>query len=184
MNAETGGREVSAAEMVASLPMYDLSELREAHDALWRALRQRLAAVGIARAPAILLRGGAGEEAWTDPRVLLTQVCGFPLASGLRGQVRVVATPAYRARGCRGPYHRSAVVVRRSDPATVLADARAYRVAVNAPDSNTGSNLLRAAVAPLGGGSPFPQPRRRGRGRGRRGGGGLRELRPAGTVRA
>jgi ABC-type phosphate/phosphonate transport system substrate-binding protein len=60
-----------------------------------------------------------------------------------------VATPCYRAEGCEGAWHRSALVVRRDDPAETLADLAGRRAAMNARDSNTGMNLLRAAVAPL-----------------------------------
>jgi ABC-type phosphate/phosphonate transport system substrate-binding protein len=60
----------------------------------------------------------------------------------------VVATPIYDAPGCDGAWHRSAVIVRHDDPAAELPDLRDRRVAINARDSNTGMNLLRALVAP------------------------------------
>ncbi len=67
----------------------------------------------------------------------------------------MAATPGYRAPGCQGPYHRSVILVRLHDKAMSLADARGRRLAINAPDSNTGVNLLRAEVASLAGGRPF-----------------------------
>jgi ABC-type phosphate/phosphonate transport system substrate-binding protein len=63
--------------------------------------------------------------------------------------VRLVAIPAYSAPGCEGSRYRSAIIVRVEDPALRLEDLRGRRCAVNERDSNSGSNLLRAAIAPL-----------------------------------
>jgi ABC-type phosphate/phosphonate transport system substrate-binding protein len=77
------------------------------------------------------------------------------LVTVLADAVQVVATPAYRAPGCEGPFHRSAIIVRASDRATILGDLRGRRCAVNQRTSNTGMNLLRAEVSALAGGRPF-----------------------------
>jgi hypothetical protein len=66
----------SLASPVASLPMYDLPELREATDELWRALAARLQNRGI-DAPVTLERDETNLDAvWSDPRLLLSQTCG------------------------------------------------------------------------------------------------------------
>ena len=67
----------------------------------------------------------------------------------------MVATPVYDADGCDGAWYRSAIVVRREYPAGGLAALRDTICAVNAVDSNSGMNLLRAEVAPLAQGAPF-----------------------------
>ena len=142
-------------ERVAALPMYDLPELADANDALWAGLAERLRARGVAGVPAALTRGRATHALWTDPSLLLAQTCGYPLATALHGQVKVVSTPRYRARGCEGPFYRSAVVVRAADTAANLADLRGGRCALNEPTSNSGMNLLRAEIAPLAGRGHF-----------------------------
>jgi ABC-type phosphate/phosphonate transport system substrate-binding protein len=63
--------------------------------------------------------------------------------------VRLVAIPAYAAPGCEGSRYRSAIIVRAEDSATEIRDLRGRRCAVNERDSNSGSTLLRAAIAPL-----------------------------------
>jgi ABC-type phosphate/phosphonate transport system substrate-binding protein len=131
--------------------MYDFAELRPATDALWAALAKRLADHGVS-APAVLERGRALDEVWTDPDLLLGQTCGYPLVTTLAGRVRLVATPCYGAPGCAGAWYRSAVVVRRADDAAGLADLRGRRCAVNDAASNSGMNLLRAAIAGVAGG--------------------------------
>jgi len=134
--------------------MYDFDELRIATDALWGAIARGLGEEGIA-APAVLERGRALGEVWTDPLLLLAQTCGYPLVTALAGKVAVVATPRYRAAGCEGAWYRSAIIVRANAPAACLADLRGHRCAVNGADSNSGMNMLRAAVAPIAGGTPM-----------------------------
>jgi ABC-type phosphate/phosphonate transport system substrate-binding protein len=130
--------------------MYDFPELQWATDALWGAI-----AVRVPGAPAGLVRGRALMEVWTDPDLLLGQTCGYPLMTALAGKVRLVAVPRYRAEGCAGVMYRSAMVVRADDTAACLADLRGRRCAVNGVDSNSGMNVLRAAVAPLAVGGWF-----------------------------
>lgn len=144
----------TAPGLLAALPMYDLPELQAANDALWTGLRDRLVTQGV-RAPPALDRDLPLEILWRHPRLLLAQTCGYPLGKSLHDKVRLIATPRYGAPGCEGPFHRSLVVVRTSDPAESLLDTKGRRCAVNALDSNTGMNLLRAEIAPLAKGQRF-----------------------------
>jgi len=141
-------------ERVAALPMYDLPELHEANDALWASLRDRLSGHGVS-APEALDRTLPLDVLWRHPGLLLAQTCGYPLGKSLHDKVRLIGTPRYTAQGCEGPFHRSVVVVRAGDKAESLLDLKGQRCAVNALDSNTGMNLLRAEIAPLAKGRPF-----------------------------
>jgi ABC-type phosphate/phosphonate transport system substrate-binding protein len=134
--------------------MYDFPELSAATDALWTAIAARLADRGVA-APQALTRGFPLDDLWTNPALLLAQTCGYPLMTTLAGRVTLVATPRYRADGCSGAWYRSAIVVRAADSAASLADLRGRRCAVNSVTSNSGMNVLRAAIAPLAGGVRF-----------------------------
>lgn len=135
--------------MIASLGMYDPRWLHRANDRLWSALAARLRAIGIDGVPDHLCRDRPLAAIWTAPGLLLAQTCGYPLTTQLREAVTVVATPVYRAPGCEGAWHRSALIVRQADRAPGLAALAGRRAAINARDSNTGMNLLRASVAPL-----------------------------------
>jgi ABC-type phosphate/phosphonate transport system substrate-binding protein len=139
--------------MISALGMYDPIWLRGANDALWQALGRRLAAMGIADVPLRLTRDRPLDAVWMAPDLLLAQTCGYPLTARLGAAVTLVATPVYRAPGCEGAWHRSALVVRHDDPAQAPTHLFGRRAAINARDSNTGMNLLRASVAPhaLGG---------------------------------
>jgi ABC-type phosphate/phosphonate transport system substrate-binding protein len=142
-------------ERIAALPMYDYPELAATHDALWSVVADHLSAAGVSDPPRNLTRNLGHFDIWRHPRLLLGQGCEYPLANSFADSVRLVATPRYAVPGCEGACYRSAIVVRDRDPAETLADLRRRRCAVNEPDSNSGMNFLRAAIAPLSGGARF-----------------------------
>lgn len=92
---------------------------------------------------------------WSSDRLLLSQTCGYPLTHALAGKVQLVATPEFDVPGCAGPDYSSVFVVRADDGAATLADYRNRRAALNNPDSNSGMNVFRHAVAPLAEGGRF-----------------------------
>jgi ABC-type phosphate/phosphonate transport system substrate-binding protein len=145
----------ASARRIASLGMYDLPWLHEANDALWQGIAQRLRAAGLRDVPTWLERERPLAALWRDPNLLLAQTCGYPLRMQLANSVRVVATPRYATEYGDGAGHRSALIVAHDAPWQSLAELRGRRVAVNELDSNSGMNLLRAAIAPLAGGQRF-----------------------------
>ena len=140
---------------IAALPMYDFAELRPAHDALWDVLRTALLDSGIRNVPSQLTRDLSHRDVWRHPALLLSQASEYPIATSFDEVLTLVATPRYSAAGCDGASYRSAIIVRTQDPADTLAEVRGRRCVVNEMDSNSGMNLLRAAVAPLAGGVKF-----------------------------
>ena len=139
----------------ASLPMYDLPEVREWTDRLWTAVAGELREDGISGVPDVLERLPDHHDTWRPDGLLLSQSCGYPVATTFRGVLRVVATPHYAAPGCDGHRYSSAIVVRASSRAADLGGLRGAACAFNSRDSQSGCNALRAAVAPIAGGSRF-----------------------------
>ena len=139
----------------ASLPMYDLPEVRGWTDRLWAAIAQELRGDGMAEVPNALERPPDHHHAWRPRGLLLSQSCGYPVAGTLRGTFRVVATPHYAAPGCEGYRYSSAVVVRASSRVTALGALRGAVCAFNSRDSQSGYNALRAAIAPIAGSETF-----------------------------
>lgn len=123
--------------------------LAKATAALWKFLSEALKRAGLDGVPAQLDDAVDYHQAWTRANLLLAQTCGFPYVKHLRGKVRLVATPVYGHPGCDGPSMRSFIVVAKESGAQSLEDLRGTRAAINQPDSNSGSNLFRAAIAPL-----------------------------------
>ncbi|WP_294260958.1 PhnD/SsuA/transferrin family substrate-binding protein [uncultured Sphingomonas sp.] len=134
---------------VASLGMYDHPAQGWANDALWAAIAGHLREAGIDAPDELDHR--AVEAVWRDPDLLLAQACGLPLVADPELDLTVVAVPSYAVAGCAPGRHLSRIIVHADDDAADLADLRGQVAAINAPLSNTGANLLRAAF----GGLPF-----------------------------
>ena len=141
--------------MRASLPMYDLPEVRAHTDRLWAAIAEEMRGLGVPDVPDALECPVSHHDAWRPRGLLFSQSCGYPVVTALRGAVRVVATPHYTATGCEGLRYSSALVVRASSHATAPDDLRGKVCAFSAEDSQSGYNALRAAVAPIAKGRPF-----------------------------
>ena len=135
---------------IAALPMYNVSaRLGQAYKALLATLAEEAGQVVSLESPADL------PAFWRRRDLLLSQTCGYPYMTGLRGQVALVATPCYDFAGCSGSDYSSVIVVRGGADVDVLADAVGLVVTVNDLHSNSGMNVLRHAVAPLARGGRF-----------------------------
>ena len=116
---------------------------------MWSALATALAEHGVP-APAALDHRADYATVWREPGLVLSQTCGYPYATALRG-----ADPVGGDAGLSGDAAATARVTARcwscarAIRAQALADLRGRRVAFNATDSQSGYNALRAAVAPL-----------------------------------
>ena len=133
----------------ASLPMYDLPEVRKWTDRLWDAIAEELREGGVAGVPDALERPSDRHDAWRREGLLFSQTCGYPAATALRDVLRVVATPHYAAPGCEGPRYSSVVVAREASRVSALEELRGAVCAFNSRDSQSGYNALRAAIAPI-----------------------------------
>ncbi|MGL6247329.1 phosphate/phosphite/phosphonate ABC transporter substrate-binding protein [Pseudomonas sp.] len=131
-------------EHIAELLMYVAPEPILAANERW--LSHILEHLGHARLSA---EGLSLPELWLSPDLLLTQTCGYPLMTALRGKVRVVGRPRYELPDSSGGNHCSLVVCRADDPRRPLAAFRDSRGVINGEDSNSGMSLLRHRLAPL-----------------------------------
>ncbi|KGF66345.1 phosphate/phosphite/phosphonate ABC transporter substrate-binding protein [Pseudomonas lutea] len=86
---------------------------------------------------------------WLSPQLLLTQTCGYPLMTALRGKVQVVGRPVYQLPHSNEGAHCSLLVARADDSRQTLEAFRGSHGLVNSRDSNSGMNLFRHALAPL-----------------------------------
>jgi ABC-type phosphate/phosphonate transport system substrate-binding protein len=123
--------------MIASLPMYDWPEIREATDQWW---------AGIARHMSVhadLWRSEDFQAAWSNPDLMFSQTCGYPFTHAFRGQLQLVATPHYAAAGCEGPNYCSFIFTRNTAP---IATFRGAKAAINGMDSMSGMLALKLAV--------------------------------------
>ena len=107
----------------ASLPMYNLPEMRQVNAEFWAALRGLLAADGIAAPEALTFERPPVPDT-IGPEVLFSQTCGYPLETIFRGQAIRLGTPCYDVEGCDGPFHCGVFIVpadsRAVDPAGTM----------------------------------------------------------------
>jgi ABC-type phosphate/phosphonate transport system substrate-binding protein len=125
--------------VIASLPMYDYPEVREATDAWWAGIARHLG-VSIS-----LYRGGDYKAAWREPNLLFSQTCGYPLTHEFLGRLQSVATPHYGVDGCDGPNYSSVIFAREKLPPE---EFRGGVAAVNNPDSMSGMLAMKLVFAP------------------------------------
>lgn len=137
------------AAPLACLPWYELAETRAAQDALWTIIAHHLRRRGVDTVPSRLTRGRPVPALLTDPCLLFGQCCGYDVVYGLSDSLTVLATPEYQADGCAGSDYRSFVLVPATSPAETLADLAGGTCVVNGFNSHSGTNALRALVAPL-----------------------------------
>lgn len=126
--------------MIASLPMYDWPEVRDATDAWWQGLARHIGVSGE------LSRSTDYAGLWRDPALILSQTCGYPFTHEFRNRLKLVATPHYGVDGCEAANYCSIVFARHG---AVLESFRGTTAAVNTPDSMSGMLALQLVFAPL-----------------------------------
>ncbi len=126
--------------MLASLPMYDFPEIKEATDSFWAAIAK---AYGVSGG---LTRDNNWTAPWRSPDLLFSQTCGYPFTHEYAGVLKYVATPHYDADGCDGPNYCSIIFAREAAP---LESLRGRVAAFNNRDSMSGMLALQLVFAPL-----------------------------------
>ncbi|MCC7015654.1 MAG: PhnD/SsuA/transferrin family substrate-binding protein [Rhodospirillales bacterium] len=139
----------------ASLPMYNLPEMRPHNAAFWDAVRAELARDGEGDLPADLDFARPPVPPAIGADVVFTQVCGYPLQTIFRDQAIMLGAPAYAVEHCVGATHVGVFLVREDSPYRQLEDLRGCRFVFNSIHSNSGMNLPRRAIAEIAGGRPF-----------------------------
>jgi ABC-type phosphate/phosphonate transport system substrate-binding protein len=140
--------------LLAALPMYLVPQ--EALDAFWNALATRLRAHMPTQGahaqwrdalPTQLLWPQDYHAHWREPHLLLSQACGYPLTTSLRGQVQLVGTFAYDVPHANGVVCRSVLICRSDDVRQQLPQFDGAHLVCNETGSQSGYNALRAMVA-------------------------------------
>lgn len=129
-----------------SLPMYDLHHANTL--ALLQILARLLAEEGFTEYALLTTAPQDYLSHWRDPKLLLSQTCGYPLCT-LLSEVQLVGTFHYQAAGCKNFCYSSQLVVRATDAAKSLSDFRQQRVVCNSTNSQSGYHSLRELVASL-----------------------------------
>ena len=139
----------------ASLPMYNLPEMREANARFWAALVEVCRADADLDLPTELVSDRAPVPSAIEPDVVFTQTCGYPLQNLYRDQAALLARPRYEAPGCEDAHHSAVIVVAAGSRFESLEALRGAKFALNSVHSNSGMNLPRRLFAPMARGGRF-----------------------------
>jgi ABC-type phosphate/phosphonate transport system substrate-binding protein len=134
---------------LASLPMYDFAELRDAHDALWSFVAEHLRSAGVNDVPQVLDRTIPYNQTWSNASLLLGQSCGLPIVDQLDGLVAVLGGFSV-VDGSSDSTYCSKLVVHRDHKAQTLSDLNwtgGVRAVINGWDSLSGYVSFGAACA-------------------------------------
>ncbi|QPM90149.1 phosphate/phosphite/phosphonate ABC transporter substrate-binding protein [Pseudooceanicola algae] len=131
--------------LIASFPMYDRPETAPVYDRLWSGIRDSLG-----EGPVQLTRDADLWAQWRSPDLLLSQTCGLPFRSRLKGRVTLVGTPDPGFPGLPSGQYQSALILRRDDPAREFAELDGAPFAYNDALSQSGWAALQTLCAAQG----------------------------------
>jgi len=120
-------------------------ELKQA----WRQLLERYAGLSAGDAGSIALSLEADPSQLHDSGLLFGHTCGYPLMTRLKADFTPFCMPVFDVPGTSGKLYSSRFIVARGSGIGSIEQSRGRVVAVNTPDSNSGMNVLRHAVASL-----------------------------------
>jgi ABC-type phosphate/phosphonate transport system substrate-binding protein len=126
--------------IIASLPMYDWPEIREATDDFWRGFSEHAGITGN------LDRATAYSALWRNPNLAFSQTCGYPFTHEFKGLLNYIATPHYAAEGCERAQYCSMIFARKNAP---LESFEGSIAAINSKDSMSGMLALKLLFAPF-----------------------------------
>ena len=122
---------------LASFPMYERKELEVPHHELWSLIRLGMESKSL-KAPHNLVTGDDGISIWTKEDLVLSQTCGLPFRTFLKGKVSYIGTPIYDLENCPLGYYRSIFIVNRNNKSIELKDFSDKKFAFNGYDSQSG----------------------------------------------
>ena len=132
---------------VASLPMYDLPEIRKMTDGLWSVIAEHCRMAGLGDVPGVLIHNRPVRDLWSDPNLLFSQCCGHDVVHRYRRELCVLGTPVYAAPGCCDSDYASVVIVPENSPHYDVLDMPGCVAVINGPDSQSGAHSLFGLVA-------------------------------------
>ena len=133
---------------VASMPMYDMPEVQGSLDSLWAGMVRHLKREGLSETPDHIQHGRNLADLWNDPDLWFSQCCGYDIVRRYAGKLWPLATPHYGAPECKGSDYASNVVVAEDREANDVLEMFGAVCVVNGFESHSGSNALKALVAP------------------------------------
>jgi ABC-type phosphate/phosphonate transport system substrate-binding protein len=134
--------------MKASLPMYDIAEIRHAHDALWKGFARHFRRHGLRNVPRSLSYDQSVTSLWSDNHLFLSQCCGYDVVHQYKHRLQVLATPWFNVDGCANGDYASTIVVPADSTHNDVIEMAGKVAAINGPESHSGMTALLSLVFP------------------------------------
>ncbi|MDH3634786.1 MAG: PhnD/SsuA/transferrin family substrate-binding protein [Gammaproteobacteria bacterium] len=97
----------------------------------------------------ISLRFDSDQSLLCDPALFFGHTCGYPLMIHLKNRLSPFCAPIFDVPGTEGKLYSSRFIVGANSGIALLDNCRDKVAAINAPDSNSGMNVLRYAISNL-----------------------------------
>jgi ABC-type phosphate/phosphonate transport system substrate-binding protein len=127
----------------------------DAQQSAWRQLFNRFAELTQAGAEGFRLSFEYDPLLLLQPDLWFGHTCGYPLMTRLQQHVGPFCVPLFDVPGTEGKLYCSRIIVAADSTIESIVDSRGRVAAMNNPDSNSGMNLLRHAVAQVHEGGDF-----------------------------
>ena len=134
--------------LAASLPMYNIPEVRKASASLWSGIAKYLRLEGIRGVPDRLVFEQSLQDLWGNPKLMFSQCCGYDVVARFENILTPLAVPHFDVAGCTGSEYSSLVVVNEDCLYEDVLEMRGSVAVINGAESHSGMSSLRQLVAP------------------------------------
>ena len=141
--------------MIASLPMYDLPEIRWATDEFGIGILSHFKRQGIRSVPDRLIHDIPVNQLWSDKRMIFSQCCGYDVVYGYKNRLRVIATPRFKSPECRGHDYVSFIIVHTDSQYADISEMQGTIAVINGCQSQSGMNAMMSLASEYYAGDDF-----------------------------
>lgn len=133
---------------IASLPMYNIPEIRKASASLWRGIAKYLQLEGVENVPDQLVFNQPLRDLWSNPKLMFSQCCGYDVVRRFANTLTPLVVPHFDVAECVGGEYSSLVVVGEDCRYHDVLEMHGTVAVINGSESHSGMNTLRQLVAP------------------------------------
>ncbi len=133
--------------LIASLPMYNIPEIRKASSSLWSGIAKYLRLEGVENVPDQLAFHQTLHDLWSNPNLIFSQCCGYDVVSRFENTLTPLVVPHFDVDACADGEYSSFVVVSEDCQYDDVLEMRGTVVAINGLESHSGMSSLRELVA-------------------------------------
>jgi len=126
-----------------------------AQQAAWQQLFDRFAELALVDEDGIEVRFDHDPQLLLEPDLWFGHTCGYPLMTRLQQHVSPFCVPLFDVPGTDDRFYSSRIIAAADSAIESIVDSRGRVAAMNNPDSNSGMNVLRHAVAQVHEGGDF-----------------------------